>query len=64
MQINHTKALKLISDDKTNWKSNTVIIIDTSGSMRKTDIWGSRNRLDAVWLSIALDFVATRLENG
>ena len=46
------------------WKSNTVIVIDTSGSMRQNDVWGSRDRLDAVWLSIALDFVATRLENG
>lgn len=64
MIYDHKKSLKLIETEINNWKSNTVIVIDTSGSMRNTDIWGSNDRLDAVWLSIALDFVATRLENG
>ena len=46
------------------WKSNTVIVVDTSGSMRKADVWGTRSRLHAVWLSIALDFIAHRIETG
>ena len=47
-----------------NWTSNTVFVVDTSGSMRESDVWGTRNRLDAVWVSLALDFVAHRLDCG
>mmetsp|Transcript_14738 Transcript_14738/g.27717 ORF Transcript_14738/g.27717 Transcript_14738/m.27717 type:complete len:294 (+) Transcript_14738:622-1503(+) len=50
--------------DPSCWKSNTVIVVDTSGSMRESDVWGARSRLDAVWLCVALDFVAHRLESG
>eukprot|EP00536_Pseudo-nitzschia_multiseries_P006283 jgi/Psemu1/192727/e_gw1.131.23.1 len=46
------------------WKSNTVLVVDTSGSMRESDVWGARSRLDAVWICIALDFVAHRIESG
>ncbi|VEU44405.1 unnamed protein product [Pseudo-nitzschia multistriata] len=46
------------------WKSNTVLVVDTSGSMRASDVWGARSRLDAVWICIALDFIAHRIESG
>lgn len=42
--------------------SHTVMIIDTSGSMNRSDVWGTRNRLDAVWMAIAIDFMAVRLQ--
>ena len=64
MQIEHDEAINRTLKDKSKWKSNTVIVIDTSGSMRKADIWGARYRLDSVWISIALDFLASRIENG
>jgi hypothetical protein len=32
--------------------------------MRAADVWGTRSRLAAVWVSIALDFLAPRLESG
>ena len=42
--------------------SHTIMIIDTSGSMNTSDVWGTRNRLDAVWMAIAIDFIAVRLQ--
>lgn len=41
-----------------------MIVIDTSGSMKKADVWGSRTRLDVVWLTVAMDVIATRIESG
>lgn len=64
MRHRHDKAKSTLHKDKTKWQSNTVIVIDTSGSMRESDVWGARNRLDTVWISVALDFLATRIENG
>jgi hypothetical protein len=58
------RALDTISRDKSVWNSNTVIVVDTSGSMRSCDVFDTKTRLEAVWLSIALDFVAERLESG
>mmetsp|Transcript_24849 Transcript_24849/g.68830 ORF Transcript_24849/g.68830 Transcript_24849/m.68830 type:complete len:187 (-) Transcript_24849:3278-3838(-) len=51
-------------NDMSMWNSNTVIVVDTSGSMRKSDVWGARTRLSAVWMCLALDFVAHRIESG
>ena len=61
MQQANTAARELKSNEAT---SNTVLVVDTSGSMRAADVWGARNRLRAVWLSIALDFLAQRIEAG
>jgi hypothetical protein len=63
MKKAHHSALQNLQDP-TCWKSNTVIVVDTSGSMRKADVWGARTRLHAVWMTVALDFIAHRLENG
>lgn len=52
------------SSTKTQVTSHTVLVVDTSGSMRSSDVWGARNRLNAVWIALALDFVAHRLETG
>jgi hypothetical protein len=60
----HEEAQKMIRTDLDSWTSNTVIVVDTSGSMRTCDIWGTKTRLDAVWVSVALDFIAHRLESG
>ena len=57
-------AKKNLTKNLACWKSNTVIVVDTSGSMREADIWGARSRLDAVWICIALDFIAHRIESG
>ena len=64
MEEMHLQAIQTIQEDLNSWTSHTVMVIDTSGSMRNSDMWGSRNRLQGVWMSIALDFVAQRLESG
>jgi von Willebrand factor type A domain len=60
----HNHAYQKIRYDLSSWTSHTVMVIDTSGSMRTSDVWGARNRLNAVWLAIAQDFLARRLEGG
>jgi Mg-chelatase subunit ChlD len=64
MQKDYDDAVVKINSDKNAWLSNTVIVIDTSGSMNEGDIWGARTRLDAAWIAVALDFLAHRLETG
>ena len=61
MQIAHNAAVSKIRADPTSWTSHTVVVVDQSGSMRKTDVGGGVTRSDAVWLSLALDFVAHNL---
>jgi Alpha-kinase family/von Willebrand factor type A domain len=51
-------------DDTSWWLSNTVLVVDTSGSMRNSDVWGCQSRLHASWFALALDFVAHRIETG
>jgi len=60
----HNKANQYIQRSAINWNSNTVIVVDTSASMKASDVWGARTRLSAVWISLALDFIAHRLETG
>jgi hypothetical protein len=64
MGASHDTAVVKIKLDKDAWLSNTVLVIDTSGSMRTGDVWGSRTRLLAAWIAVALDFLAHRLETG
>jgi hypothetical protein len=60
----HNTAQAKIQTDGNSWLSNTVLVIDTSGSMKTGDVWGSRTRLLAAWIAVALDFLAHRLETG
>jgi Mg-chelatase subunit ChlD len=64
IQDEHNDALERIRSNEDSWVSNSVIVVDTSGSMRSSDVWGSKTRLGAVWIAIALDFIAQRLEAG
>jgi hypothetical protein len=41
-----------------------VVVVDQSGSMRKTDTSDGATRSDAVWLTLAVDFVASQLTKG
>eukprot|EP00854_Cymbomonas_tetramitiformis_P012116 gene12116-14317_t len=45
-----------------SWTSHTVAVVDQSGSMRNADLADGATRSDAVWLTLAKDFVALRLE--
>ena len=62
MKHAHGKACRRV-ENCANWTSHTVIVVDQSGSMRKTDVPGGATRSDAVWLTIALEFVAKQLDN-
>jgi Mg-chelatase subunit ChlD len=44
----HEEAQKNIRTNLESWTSNTVIVVDTSGSMRTSDVWGTKTRLGAV----------------
>jgi hypothetical protein len=57
----HTNSLRMLADHS-NWTSHTVFVVDQSGSMRKTDIEGGCTRSDAVWLTMALDYVSKQLD--
>ena len=63
LQYTHDIASRYILKN-VGWTSHTVIIVDQSGSMRKRDVNGGASRSDAVWLSLALDFIRKQLENG
>eukprot|EP00873_Tetraselmis_striata_P025502 jgi/Tetstr1/445766/TSEL_033414.t1 len=56
------QACRLIASDYTAWTSHTVVVVDQSGSMRKTDVPGGATRSDAVWVTLALEFVAQQLQ--
>jgi hypothetical protein len=64
MNVLYQQAVEKVRHDLDCWTSHTVMVIDTSGSMRTSDVWGARNRLKSVWFSVALDFLAERLESG
>jgi hypothetical protein len=64
MENDHDIAEKKLQEDLSCWTSNTVMVVDTSGSMRESDMWGTRSRLGAVWVSVALDYLAHRIETG
>lgn len=49
---------------KTFCKSHSILLVDTSGSMRNSDVQGSRSRLGAVWLAIAEDYIKNRIDTG
>ena len=54
MEKAHAEALCEVTSDPSKWTSHTVIVVDQSGSMRKTDVPGGATRSDAVWVSLAL----------
>eukprot|EP01052_Picozoa_sp_SAG31_P053046 SAG31_NODE_13401_length_872_cov_0.855110_1_plen_166_part_01 len=58
MQAAHRLAVRNIATNPAGWTSHTVLVVDQSGSMRKHDMADCASRSDAVWVSLALDWVA------
>ena len=58
------QAARIRLQNNCSWTSHTVVVVDQSGSMRKTDLAGGATRSDAVWLTLAVDFVAKHIEAG
>jgi hypothetical protein len=60
----HIRAKVNLMSKNVTWTSHSVFVVDTSGSMRESDIWGTRSRLSAVWLCLARDYIAHGLNSG
>lgn len=63
MLRSHDDACRRIMLTRT-WASHTVIVVDQSGSMRTTDVTGGATRSDALWLTLAVDYVSKQLLDG
>ena len=63
MYKQHEKDIEMLKN-KSNWTSHVVTVVDQSGSMRRADTSDAATRSDVVWLTLALDYVAVRLESG
>ena len=58
----HTTIHEQVRACPDKWSSNTVFVVDMSGSMREDDVNGARCRSDGVWTTLAKDFVQKQLE--
>mmetsp|Transcript_9951 Transcript_9951/g.17432 ORF Transcript_9951/g.17432 Transcript_9951/m.17432 type:complete len:300 (-) Transcript_9951:878-1777(-) len=63
MLVEHHQAVRNSSQHEL-WNSHSVVVVDQSGSMRKTDAENGVTRSDLVWLCLAVDFVGRRLRTG
>ena len=57
----HKKAAKILAHKPENCKSHTVLVVDTSGSMKTHDITLHRDRQVAAFTMVALEYVAEQL---
>ena len=64
MQQEHDENKVKLMTNKKMWTSHTVVVVDQSGSMRKTDATGEVTRSDLVWLTLATVFVADEIRKG
>ena len=64
MRRQHEEARRVIALQPEKWTSHAVIVIDQSGSMKRSDMADCRNRADAVWVCLALDWVGTQLDDA
>lgn len=60
----HHEAVRRLNRDMSTWTSHTVAVVDTSGSMRTTDADQGLSRAELVWLTLAVQLVATNLKSG
>ena len=64
LRAEDAKAHADLISGRVEWTSHSVFVVDTSGSMRESDIWGTRSRLSAVWLCLARDYIAHGINSG
>jgi von Willebrand factor type A domain len=62
--IEHESTKREMQQNPNQWKSYSVVLVDTSGSMKASDVKGSRTRLEAVWKALANDYILQRIEQG
>lgn len=61
MLDNHTKARRILREDPHLCTTQSIIVIDQSGSMKTCDVNGFRSRSDAAFGTLALDYIAEQL---
>jgi hypothetical protein len=57
----HNEGKLRVIEDKSSITSHTIIVVDTSGSMRQSDMNGHRSRLRGVYYALAKEFLEGRL---
>eukprot|EP00978_Attheya_sp_CCMP212_P001915 scaffold3990_cov54-Attheya_sp.AAC.3 len=57
----HDELVRILRDEPQLCTTHSVIIIDQSGSMRAADVNGFRNRSQAAYGTLALDYIAEQL---
>ena len=60
----HDLLQKRLLNEPALCTSHTVLVIDHSGSMRTSDVDHYKSRIDAVYGTIALDFVGAQMDSG
>ncbi|KAJ3074311.1 hypothetical protein HDU98_011575 [Podochytrium sp. JEL0797] len=60
----HKEWQKSLRENHRLCTSHTVLVVDQSGSMKTSDVEDYRHRSDAVFATIALDFVGKSLDSG
>ena len=63
MQEDHDTVSQLIQESFHLITTHSIIIIDQSGSMRTSDVFGFRTRSEAAYGTLALDYIAEQLHN-
>ncbi|KAJ3228534.1 hypothetical protein HDU81_006133 [Chytriomyces hyalinus] len=62
--LNHLLLKVRLSDDPSLCSSHTVLVVDMSGSMRTSDVDSFKTRADAVYATLALDFIGAQLDQA
>ena len=61
---NHQILKEKLLNNKLLLSSHSVLVVDQSASMKNRDVTDYKNRSEAVYSSIALDYIAARLDQG
>jgi hypothetical protein len=61
MLARHARDCQILKDDPSLCATHSIIIIDQSGSMRNSDVKGFRNRSEAAYGVLALEYIAEQL---
>ncbi|KAJ3288812.1 hypothetical protein HDU79_004566 [Rhizoclosmatium sp. JEL0117] len=63
-ELDHDRLQKKLDAHPELCSSHTVLVVDMSGSMKTSDVDNFRTRADAVYGTLALDFVGAQLDQG
>jgi hypothetical protein len=61
--VNHKNLATKLKDEPSICTSHFVLVVDQSKSMKTSDVEGFRTRSDAVFATVALDYIGQQLDN-